>query len=311
MFLCVNANASVDRTEVIPGFRLNAIHRPGFSLALPGGKGCNFARAIKTIGGQATVTGWVGGYSGKFIEAGLHQEGIATDLINTGAESRTCVSILDPDGGTLTELYEQGAPLARADIGAFERKFAEIVSGFDLVALCGSLPREAPVDLYARLVAMSREAGIPVFLDTSGPPLKAAIETAGVTLVKPNRTELAELAGVQFDDDDELYQAALDLSISKSCIVVLTLGKQGALACRGGRMCKAIAPRVNAVSAVGSGDAALAALALAYFRGDSLDVALQSGVAAGAANTLMLGAGCFDKDDYLELLDQVSIEWVV
>src|SRR5512133_1961719 len=99
MILCVNPNAAVDRTAVIEDFRLDAIHRPSFELALPGGKGCNVARAARTLGEQPVVTGWVGGYAGQFIQAGLQAEGILTAFVQTAVESRDCLSILDPQSG--------------------------------------------------------------------------------------------------------------------------------------------------------------------------------------------------------------------
>ena len=97
MLLCVNANAAVDKTVIVEDFRLNAIHRPSFEMVLPGGKSCNVARAARTLGLPALVTGWVGGHAGNFIEAALQEEGIQTAFIHTALESRTCLSIVDPD----------------------------------------------------------------------------------------------------------------------------------------------------------------------------------------------------------------------
>ncbi len=110
MILCVNLNAAIDKIAVVGSFRLNAIHRPQRVLAVPGGKGANVARGLKCLGAAAVVAGWVGGFSGQFIEAGLRHEGIETALVHLDGESRTCLSILDPERNTLTEIYEQGEP---------------------------------------------------------------------------------------------------------------------------------------------------------------------------------------------------------
>src|SRR5829696_4454717 len=104
MILCVNANAAIDKTVVVSGFGFNEIHRPQSVLALPGGKGANVAKALKVLGEQPLVTGWVGGFNGAFIEAGFQREGIRTGFVHVDAESRTCLSILDPENGTLTEI---------------------------------------------------------------------------------------------------------------------------------------------------------------------------------------------------------------
>ena len=108
MILCLNLNAAIDKTIVVSSLEINKIHRPESVIALAGGKGCNVARALKTLGAEPVVSGWVGGFAGQFIETELHREGIQTDFIYTDFESRTCTSILDREHGTMTEIYEKG-----------------------------------------------------------------------------------------------------------------------------------------------------------------------------------------------------------
>jgi fructose-1-phosphate kinase PfkB-like protein len=58
---------------VVSPFRLNEIRRPPQIVALPGGKGCNVARALKCLGDDPVVTDWVGGFAGQFTKAGLRR----------------------------------------------------------------------------------------------------------------------------------------------------------------------------------------------------------------------------------------------
>src|SRR5215208_3044032 len=111
MILCLNLNAAIDKTIVVSSFGINKIHRPESVIALAGGKGCNVARALKTLGEEPVVSGWVGGFAGQFIETELHRERIRTDFIHTNFESRTCTSILDREKQTMTEFYEMGEPV--------------------------------------------------------------------------------------------------------------------------------------------------------------------------------------------------------
>ena len=62
MFLCINANAAIDKTLIVPGFTLDRIQRPERVLLLAGGKGINVARGLQTLGETAVVSGWAGGY---------------------------------------------------------------------------------------------------------------------------------------------------------------------------------------------------------------------------------------------------------
>jgi fructose-1-phosphate kinase PfkB-like protein len=63
---------------------------------------------------------------------------------------------------------------------------------------------------------------------------------------------------------------------------------------RATRTYRVVAPRVEPVSTVGSGDTLLAAFLAARSGGRPHDECLRAAVAAGAASTLELGAGRFD-----------------
>jgi tagatose 6-phosphate kinase len=303
MILCVNANAAIDKTALVSPFRLDAIHRPQQVLALPGGKGCNVARALRTLGAEALVTGWVGGFAGQFIDAGLRQEDIRTDFVQTEGESRTCLSILDQETGTMTELYEKGAPVTSQNIDDLLTRFRQHVAGASMATLSGSLPAGAPPDLYRTLGEIAQAAGVPFVLDSSGAALRHGLE-ARPALVKPNQTEFAELVG----SSDDIPAAARDLAQRYGTRVVVSLGPDGVLATNGAQTWRARPPQVQPVSAVGSGDCLVGGLTLALSQGEPFEEALRSGVAAGTANTLQLGAGRFTLEDYTRIRAQVTVE---
>lgn len=303
MILCVNANAAIDKTALVSPFQLDAIHRPQQVLALPGGKGCNVARALRTLGGDALVTGWVGGFAGQFIDAGLRQEGIRTDFVQTDGESRTCLSILDQENGTLTELYEKGAPVTPQNIDDLLTRFRQHLTGASMATLSGSLPAGAPPDLYRTLGEIAQSAGVPFVLDSSGAALRHGLE-ARPALVKPNQSEFAELVG----SSDDIPAAARNLAQRYGTRVVVSLGADGVLATDGTQTWRARPPQVQLVSAVGSGDSLVAGLVLALAQGAPFEDALRSGVAAGTANTLQLGAARFTLDDYTRIRAQVMVD---
>src|SRR5439155_11193718 len=70
---------------------------------------------------------------------------------------------------------------------------------------------------------------------------------------------------------------------------------------------RADAPRVEPVSAVGSGDVFLAAFLAARLAEKSFEDALRSAVAAGAASTLEVGAGRFDAREAVRLQQAVEV----
>lgn len=297
MILCVTANAAIDKTAIVTPFRLDAIHRPQQLLALPGGKGCNVARALKTLGADALVTGWVGGFAGQFIESGLQREGIETAFVHTTGESRTCLSILDPEAGTMTEIYERGEPIPPDKYAELFDQFRRVVVGRSAVVLSGSLPAGVPPSFYAELIEIAHGAGVPVYLDSSGEALRQGL-AAKPALIKPNKSEFAALVGGDLATLDDYAAAARDLAAQYGATVVLSLGADGAICADRTKVLHARPPQVTITSAVGSGDSLLAGVLYAASRGADLREQLRCGVAAGTANAFRLGAGVFTRDDF-------------
>ena len=308
MILCVTANAAIDKTAVVSPFRIDQIHRPQQMLALPGGKGCNVARALKQLGDVPVVTGWVGGFAGQFIESGLQKEGIETAFVHVDGESRTCLSILDPEAHTMTEIYEKGAVISAEKLSELIYWFSENIGKFRAVALSGSLPAGVPADFYAELIGSARVAGVPVFLDASGEALKRGLE-ARPTLIKPNKKEFADLVGRTLESIEDYAAAALRLWAQYRVKVILSLGGEGALAVDDNQVIHALPPSVEFVSAVGSGDCLVAGMLHSRVRGGSLEEQLRAGVAAGTANTLQLGAGIFTREQFDQIYAQVTFKY--
>ena len=101
-------------------------------------------QGVQTAGGDPVVTGWVGGFADRFIEDGLRRKGIRTNFIHADFESRTCLSIIDPENGTLTELYETGDPISQDRLEELTRLIRSTVQSYSAVTLSCSLPPGIP-----------------------------------------------------------------------------------------------------------------------------------------------------------------------
>lgn len=306
MILCLNLNAAIDKTIVVSSFEINKIHRPESVLALAGGKGCNVARALKTLKEIPVVSGWVGGFAGQFIEKELHQEGIQTDFIHTNFESRTCTSILDRENKTMTEIYERGDPVPAEKVEELRDHIRKVIGKYKALTLSGSLPAGVPSDFYASVIEIAREADVLTFLDTSGEALRKGVE-AGPFFVKPNEAEARVLLGLGPGERFDFSQGAAEISKKYDTNVLLSLGASGAIVAQGQETFSVRNPIVEAKSAVGSGDCMLAGLTYGVLHGFSFDESIVCGVAAGTANTLTIGAGQFKMQDFERLRGQVHI----
>ena len=174
MIITLTANAAIDKTLTVPNFVTGFRHRASQSLTLPGGKGVNVARALKTIGQPVVASGLVGGRIGQQIVEALSREGILNDFVRIAGESRTSTAVIDPTGMTQTEINEWGPAVTEQEREAYLDKIDYLAKGAHYVIICGSLPRKVPDDFYAAILNRVRQARCHTILDGSGDPLRPA-----------------------------------------------------------------------------------------------------------------------------------------
>ncbi len=297
MIVTVTLNAAIDRTLTVPNFQRGQRHRASAGVTLAGGKGINVARALKTLGVPVVATGLLGGSTGSRIVDELTDEAILNDFVHIEGESRTSTAVVDPTGGTYTEINEWGPAVRPEELETLLEKLRYLTQGAELVVFAGSLPRDVADDFYAEATRELSRRHVNVALDTEGEPLRLGVE-AEPFLVTPNQAEAEALVGQEFHDDED-FRLALDTIAEMGARNVLITTDQGCVALvredRGEPLrFRAAAPRVDPVSAVGSGDVLLAAFVAARQAGRTHEESLRAAVAAGAASTLEVGAGRFD-----------------
>jgi 1-phosphofructokinase family hexose kinase len=297
MIVTVTLNAAIDRTLTVPNFQRGQRHRASAGVTLAGGKGINVARALKMLGIPVVATGLVGGTTGTRIVEELTNEAILNDFVHIEGESRTSTAVVDPTGGTYTEINEWGPAVRAEELEMLLEKLRYLTQGAELVVFAGSLPRDVADDFYAEATRDLARRHIQVALDTEGEPLLLGVE-AEPFLVTPNQAEAEALVGQEFHDDED-FRLALDsiadmgprnvlITTDEGCVALLREEKGEAVRYR------AHAPKVEPVSTVGSGDVLLAAFLAARHGGRPHEESLRAAVAAGVASTLEIGAGQFD-----------------
>ncbi len=296
MIVTVTVNAALDRTLTVPVFQLGFRHRSSEVLTLAGGKGINVARALKRLEVPVVATGLTGGRTGTRIVEELTSEAILNDFVRIADESRTSTAVVDPTGGTYTEINEWGPEVTAGELETLMEKLHYLSQGADFVVLAGSLPRKVPTSFYADAVRDLARRDVRVVLDSEGEPLELGVQ-AGPFLVSPNQREAEQLVGQELEDDDD-FRMALDaiaemgprnvlITLENGCFALLRLGRKT-------RRFRAFAPHVEPVSTVGSGDVLVAQFLAGVVADVHSEEALRLAVAAGSASVLELGAGRFD-----------------
>lgn len=300
MIVTVTLNAALDRTLTVPNFQAGFRHRASESLALPGGKGVNIARALKTLGQPVIATGLAGGKTGTRVVEDLTAEGIMNDFVRIKGESRTSTAIIDPTSNTQTEVNEYGPVVSARELHAFMEKFLYIAKGADVVIVAGTLPRKVKDAFYRDLIKALKSVDVTTVLDAAGEALRYGIK-AGPSLVSPNIVEAEALIGHEFGDEEEFLRAAEELTRigSESGIITHAGGCYAYLreADDSTAYYEVKIPPLDPISTVGSGDAFLAGYVSARLSDRKPADCLRHAVACGAANTLKYGAGIFDPHD--------------
>lgn len=307
MILTVTLNAAIDKRYVVEGFQVGEVNRVKECAYTPGGKGLNVSKPAAIAGAKVVATGFVGGHAGAYIEDALKPFGVESAFYHMDQESRSCINIWDEVNQVQTEFLEPGFTVTAEDFEGFIEQFKDLVKEADVVTMSGSVPKGLDTLAYPQLVAIVKEAGKKVILDTSGKLLVEGIK-AKPTMVKPNIDEIRMLAGSSCDDLNEIIDAAKQIHKSGVKIVAVSLGGEGSIVvCQEG-VFRAIVPKIDAVNTVGCGDSMIAGFAIGLSEGLSVADALRKASAISAAAALREETGFFVIEDMERIFPQVKIQ---
>lgn len=306
MILTVCLNAAIDVTYTAERFVEGEANLVASVHRRAGGKGINVAETLHRLGVEVLATGLAGGRTGEAIRADLATKGIPEALVGIAGESRETVTVVPDGGGGATSYNEQGPAVSAEEWRRLRERFADLVRGARIAVLSGSVPPGIPAIAYAELAALARAHDVPVLLDATGEHLLRALD-GGVTMVKPNRPELAQAVGRPCSTREAVLAAAEELRGRGAETAVVSLGGCGLLAVSPDGCWQARAARLVG-NPVGAGDAVVAALATGMLDGRSWPDRLRRCAALSAAAAAHPVAGGFDRGRYQELLGTVRIE---
>jgi 1-phosphofructokinase len=308
MILTVTLNAAVARPLVVPSLTIGQRHRAPESITLAGGKGINVARSLRTLGVPVLATGFAGGRNGDAVRDGLSAAAIPFDLVEIEGHSRTSTAIIDPMAGTQTEINEYGPEVSPSEVREFTRRLEHLMEYATAVVFAGSLPSNLDESFFVGLVQRARERGLYTVVDSTPPVLRAVLK-ANPSLVSPNQHEAESVVGFDFIEDGDFplgLSRLVEFGAADACItspegLSYLSTENGAVSAR--------APKVEAVSTVGSGDAYLAGLLAGLLHRNLAPVeAVRLAAGCAAANAETLGAGLFEARRAEELADSVQVE---
>ena len=309
MIITVTMNPAIDKTVEIDSLvegGLNRIKKVEYDA---GGKGINVSKTIRELGGHSIATGFLGGNNGKTIASVLKDKGIASDFIWVDGETRTNTKVFE-ENGTLTELNEPGPVITEEQIQELMEKLLGYAGIDTLVVLSGSIPAGVPKDTYARIIREVHKKGAKVLLDADGELFRLGVEAAP-DMIKPNRVELEEYAGMDYRaSEEELLKIAEKFREKGIGTIAVSMGKSGAMFLLEDTAAKCPALKVKAHSTVGAGDAMVAGLAYAWNEKLPADEKIRLCIAVSAGAVTTIGTKPPAKELVEELKKQVTVEYI-
>ena len=159
----------------------------------------------------------------------------------------------------------------------------------EIALLSGTFVTPLLLKHYGALIALLRDRGFAIALDTgwptlgwTGPIRKSVLEWCGsCDHLLLNELETRSLLGFMDDPIEVIAIAMMDI-LSADGTVVVKRGAEGALACKNGKVLKRPAPRVEPIDTIGAGDVFNAGYLSALSQNLELDRAIEIAIATAS-----------------------------
>lgn len=299
MIYTVTFNPAIDYVVHTDKMQVGSVNRSESEEIYFGGKGINVSLVLSELGIKSRALGFIAGFTGTAIEAGVQKQGIETDFVRlNGGFSRINVKI---KSDAETELNGQGPEISDEHINMLYGKLDSIKDG-DTLVLAGSIPNTLPSDIYERILARLSDKNIKIVVDATKELLLRVLKYKPF-LIKPNNHELGEMFGVTLTSKDEVIEYAKKLKAMGAVNVLVSMAGDGAVLIdeyEKVHICGVCKGTVK--NSVGAGDSMVAGFIAGSEMGD-YEYALRLGTASGGATAF--SEGLAKKDDIYKLIKQI------
>lgn len=295
MIYTVTLNPSIDFIVRLDHLELGSVNRMTSDDKFAGGKGINVSRILQRLDVDNTATGFIGGFTGRFVEDGLTAEGIKTNFVQVSEDTRINVKI---KAGEETEINGAGPKISDEKLEELKAILAGL-SSEDTVVFAGSAPSILGNQVYNTLIPIAKKAGAEVVCDFEGQTLLDSLNYQPL-LVKPNNHELADIFGVELNGLEDIEKYAREILAKGAKNVIISMAGDGALLVTPAAAYFAKPIKGTVKNSVGAGDSMVAGFTGEYVKsGDPIE-ALKWGVACGTATTFSddLATAEFTKETY-------------
>ena len=306
--MTVSLNPAVDKTYTTQGLTVGNVNRMRTVMSIAGGKGVNVTKILRQYGYEVGAVGFLGGYSGRFIEEELERRGAECRFVHVEGETRSNINIL-ADDGYVTEILEPGPMVSDEKRDAFFKQYDILLGECGLVILSGSVALGLDHDIYEKLITRAAKISVPVYLDSSGEGLRFGLR-AKPQLIKPNWKELEYIIGHRLKNRGEIIESAQFLRSMGIDRVIVSMGNKGILSVTKQGVLHAKPPKIDAATTVGCGDSVVASYAMSYVTGETEEQAIVRACAVSAANATTVESAEIPLETVEDLMNKIIVEKV-
>ncbi|WLR51789.1 1-phosphofructokinase [Bacillus tianshenii] len=284
MITTCTLNPSIDYFVQLDSLNIGEVNRMNADKKVPGGKGINVSRVLTRLGIANKATGFLGGFTGDFIESELRSEQIEADFVKVRDDSRINIKF---QGIEETEVNGQGPRINEENLQQLFQKLDSLQAD-DILVLAGSIPSSLPDNLYEDLTKRLTAQHVKVVVDATKKALKSVLPHHPF-LIKPNHHELGELFGVTIEAAEQAVPYGKKLIELGAQNVIVSMAGDGALLFTKDGVYFANVPNGKVQNSVGAGDSVVAGFIAAYSKGQAVQEAFRYGVTAGSASAFSTG----------------------
>jgi 1-phosphofructokinase len=283
MIYTLTLNPSIDYVINVDNLTLGKVNRTLGDVKFPGGKGINVSRVLSSQDVNNVAFGFIGGFTGEFVEKSLKDLNIHTDFIKVSGDTRINVKV---KSNIETEINGAGPKISDEELNNLFNKLSKLESG-DILVLAGNIQSTLPSTLYSKIQNMVNKNGVKVVVDTSGKALLEAIKNKPF-LIKPNNHEIEEIFNTKINNTDELISYGKKLNEMGAENVIISLAGNGALLICSQGVFFGNAPKGEVKNSVGAGDSLVGGFLAEYSKTSDLLKAFKNGIASGSASAFSL-----------------------
>lgn len=304
MIYTVTLNPSVDLLVRMEDLQLGEQNRMKKDKRIPGGKGINVSRVLRQLGIPTVATGFIGGFTGKFITDWLKKEDIQIGFTDIMDETRINIKLLTTDDNVSTSINGRGPNVSRVEVQEFLYYMSRVREG-DVVIISGSIPPTVDRDIYERVVSICNANRADFVIDTDLDLVYDALKYKPL-LIKPNLTDIENMFGNKVTDYDDLIPYGKRLLEMGAKNAIISLGLDGSFLFTKDSVYRVYGVEGECRDYLGARDSMIGGFIGTLFRTSNILEAFK--VATAAASATAFTDGIATIDEISAQIDKIVIE---